>query len=104
MNKPEVPRPTPYRDSSKEKVRDDHPAAASENEKAEQRRSSAHIFDTLVESNLQLVKTLRVAITVMVVCGLMGTSMSAFSALTLRTGLAETRELIITTLSHCRKD
>lgn len=79
--------------------RDDSPGQVNEIEREVQRSSGARVFDTLVESNLQLVKTLRVAISVMVFCGIMGTAMSAFSCITLRFNQAETRELIIA-LSH----
>ncbi len=66
-----------------------------EDEASRARSSGARAFDTLVTSNLQLVKTLRAAILVMAVCGLLATAMTVLSAITLRAGQAETRELIV---------
>ncbi len=57
--------------------------------------SNARAFDTLVTSNLQLVKTLRVAILVMALCGLIATGMTTMSAFTLRQGQSEIRDLIM---------
>lgn len=57
--------------------------------------SSARVFDTLVSTNISLVKALKTYILVMVGFGLVATMMTGFSALLLHMGQQETRELII---------
>lgn len=84
----------PYRDGPLKQ--ESHPSMRiNDEEEARAKTSGARAFDTLVTSNLQLVKTLRAAILVMAVCGLLATAMTVLSAVTLRMGQAETRELIV---------
>ncbi len=85
---------SPYRESSaKEPLRDTGRERKIPDET--EHMSGARAFDTLVSSNLALVKTLRTTIIVLVSFGLIATSMTAFSAVILRMGQTETRELII---------
>lgn len=66
-----------------------------------QRMSSARAFDTLVASNLQLVKTLRLALGVMILCVISGTGLAAYSTVMLREGQHDLRDLIATMRSRC---
>lgn len=65
------------------------------------RLSSARAFDTLVASNLQLVKTLRLALGVMVLCVIAGTTLAAYSTVMLREDQHDLRDLIATMRSRC---
>lgn len=84
----------PYRNGPQHKS-SDQSMSVNEDEARRSTSSGARAFDTLVASNLQLVKTLRSAIFVMAVCGLLATAMTVHSAITLRAGQIETRELIV---------
>ncbi len=56
--------------------------------------SSARAFDTLVASNLQLIRTLRATVVLLVACSLLATAMTGLSGFWLRTGQSETHELL----------
>ncbi|MDQ2668024.1 MAG: hypothetical protein M3Z05_18780 [Gemmatimonadota bacterium] len=63
------------------------------------RKNNARIFDTLVASNVALVRTLKVSVYLMLGFGLIATIMTAFSAIILKQGQAETRALILSTFA-----
>ncbi len=55
------------------------------------RESNASTFDRLVESNLQLVKTVRTAIVVVTACAVVSMGLSAFGTYSMRGTLLEMR-------------
>lgn len=80
-------------EKDKDELRDTGRQPKFQDEKAHM--SKAHIFDTLVETNVALVKALKTTIFVMVAFGFIATMMTGFSAIILRMGQQETRELIL---------
>lgn len=64
----------------------------------------ASTFDRLVESNLQLVKTVRTAIVVVTACAVVSMSWSAFGTYSMRSTLLEMRVTLQAVLEHVTKN
>jgi hypothetical protein len=72
-----------------------------EAETEERRKASfASTFDRLVESNMQLVKTVRVAIVVVTASAVISMSWSAFTTFSMRSTLVEIRVMLQTVLDN----
>lgn len=67
------------------------------------REKNASTFDKLVESNLQLVKTVRTAIVVVTACAVASMSWSAFGTYSMRSTLLEMRVTLQSVLDTVSK-
>lgn len=63
-------------------------------ERRAQRARAANIFDRLVESNLQLVKTVRLALLIVTTCAVVSLSWSAWATYSMRGTMLEIRALV----------
>lgn len=75
-------RPSPYRNSRGEPLRDTGRAPKYEDEKGHMRSASA--FDTLVSANLSLVRWLKISIAAMLLCSAISGGVAVYSSITIR--------------------
>ena len=79
------------------------PAEAETAARRKAQASNASTFDRLVESNLQLVKTVRTAIVVVTACAVVSMSWSTFATYSMRSTLVEMKVTLQTVLDTVTK-
>lgn len=74
-----------------------------ETETQKRRATMANTFDRLVESNLQLVGTVRLAIVVVTICAVSSMAWSTYATYSMRSTLIDMRGTLQSVLDHVTK-